>query len=82
MVARPLNNKSTCKTHWRVVHVIPDGHMSCRTGWRGEGGSAQAHVMLHDVPEHSTAFFFFRALPPAVAPAAEVTSAAAEAVVE
>jgi len=46
----------------------------------GEGGLAQACVMLCDVPECSTAFFFFCALPPAVVPAAEVTGAATEAV--
>jgi len=46
----------------------------------GEGGLARACVVLHGVPGYSTAFFFFRALPPAVAPAAEVTSTATGAV--
>ena len=46
----------------------------------GEEELAQVHVVLHDVPECSTAFFFFCALPPTVAPAAEVTGAAAGAV--
>jgi len=46
----------------------------------GGGGLAQAHVILHDVPGYFTTFFFFHALPPAVALAAEVTSAATGAV--
>jgi len=37
-------------------------------------------VMLCDVPECSTTFFFFHALPPTVAPAAKVTGTAAGAV--
>ena len=46
----------------------------------GERGLAQAHVVLRDVPGYSTVFFFFHALPPAVAPAAEGTGTATGAV--
>jgi len=54
---------------------------TCHAGQVGrEGGSARARVMLCDVPGCSTVFFFFHALPPAVAPAGEVTGAAAGAV--
>jgi len=42
--------------------LSPDGHMSCGTGGKGEGGLARARVVLHNVPGCSTAFFFFRAL--------------------
>ena len=56
-------------------------HAMCNR-WRegGKGGSAQAHIMLHDVPGCSTTFFFFCVLSPTVVPAAEVTGAAAGAV--